>query len=46
MGSFPETYDDPKSGGRDLKLARKAQGGNHTIIIIIKYLYSAYTFQF
>ena len=30
MGSFSETYDDPKSGGRDLKLATKAPGGNHT----------------
>ena len=30
MGSFLETYNDPKSGGKELKLARKAQGGNHT----------------
>ena len=30
MGSFAETYNDPKSGGRELNLARKAQGGNHT----------------
>ena len=27
MGSFAETYNDPKSGGRELKLARRAQGG-------------------
>ena len=30
MGSFAETYNDPKSGGRELNLAKKAQGGNHT----------------
>ena len=30
MGSFAETYNDLKSGGRELNLARKAQGGNHT----------------
>ena len=30
MSSFPKTDDDPISGGRDLKLARKAPGGNHT----------------
>ena len=30
MGSFAETYNDPKSGGRELNLARKAQRGNHT----------------
>ena len=30
MGSFVETYNDPKSGGRELNLARKAQRGNHT----------------
>ena len=30
MGSFAETYNDAKSGGRELNLARKAQGGNHT----------------
>ena len=30
MGSFAETYNDPKRGGRELNLARKAQGENHT----------------
>ena len=30
MGSFAETFNDPKSGGRELNLARKAQRGNHT----------------
>ena len=34
MGSFAETYNDAKSGGRELNLARKAQGFIIIIIII------------